>query len=164
MSRTSAVRRMPPVCLLVALGYLLRGRVRHRRLSIGQILRMSDGRPYTVFRHVTLDVGDSPPADLPVLMVRFRFARGSPAVNRWLSLLPIPFIVGFPGFREKLWLADQETGYWRGVYQWESDAAAAAYQKSFVLSVMTRRAEPGTVCTEVAAHGRLSEYVASRRA
>lgn len=127
---------------------------------IGHLVRMPDGQEFTIFRHVTLDKKDGTAADgMPVLVVRFRFARGSQRFNRWTSLLPIPLIVGFPGFREKLWMVDAETGYWQGVYQWESDAAAQEYMDSFVLSVVNRRAVPGTITCDVATHMPVSEFI-----
>lgn len=38
---------------------------------------------------------------------------------RPMSLLNTPFFVGFPGFVSKLWLANDEHGVYRGLYQWD---------------------------------------------
>jgi hypothetical protein len=111
-----------------------------------------DAQPYTVFRHLILARRTGATADMPILVVRFRFARGTQAVNRRASLLPIPLIVGYPGFREKIWTMNPRTGYWQGIYQWESDSDAANYCRSFVLSIMTRRTEQGSLSCTVVDH------------
>jgi hypothetical protein len=160
MRLPGAVRRFPLSCLLVTAGYLLRGRIRRGTQNIGQVVTMAGGERFIIFRHLTLQTDpDRAPAGMPVLVARFRFARGSQKINRWASLLPVPLIVGFPGFREKVWMSDADTGYWQGVYQWESDAAAEEYRKSFVLAVMNRRAARGTVSCRVVTHGSLSDYI-----
>ena len=48
--------------------------------------------------------------------------RGAHAVFRSESLLNTPLFVGFPGFVSKLWLADDEHGVYRGVYEWDGPA------------------------------------------
>ncbi len=54
-------------------------------------------------------------------------------------------ITGFPGFREKIYAVNFETGYWQGMYQWESNKALEEYKKSFVLKMMNKRALSDTV-------------------
>jgi hypothetical protein len=49
-------------------------------------------------------------------------------------------IAGFPGFHAKMYGVNKETGYWQGMYQWESKAALEEYKKSFVFRMMNRRA------------------------
>lgn len=107
---------------------------------------MDDGARFEVFRHVTV-VGEEQPSDEApaVLLVRFRFARLSDRANRFASLVPIPLIAGFAGFRHKLWMADAATGCWQGIYQWDSLDAAKDYQRSLVFGVMNRRAKPGSL-------------------
>ena len=46
------------------------------------------------------------------------------ALFRWESLLNTPLFVGFPGFVSKLWLADDEHGFYRGLYEWNGPARA----------------------------------------
>jgi hypothetical protein len=118
---------------------------------------MEDGRRFRVFRHLSLRSGrDAAPA---VMVIRFRFASFSQRVNRLLSLLPIPLIAGSPGFREKLWMVDDDRGDWQGVYEWESSEAVDAYRRSFVLGVMNRRAEPESITYAVFPQMRLADYL-----
>jgi hypothetical protein len=81
--------------------------------------------------------------------VRFHFARGSAKINKRLSLIPIPFILGVPGFRSKLWMLDRETGCFQGVYEWDTVAAAEAYMRSFAIRLMRQRAMPGSLSHEI---------------
>ena len=121
---------------------------------------MEDGRRFRVFRHLSLrsSSGVTP----ALLVVRFRFERFSQGLNRLLSLVPVPLIGGFPGFHDKLWMVDEETGDWQGVYEWESAEAVEAYRGSFVLGVMNRRADPDAISYTMIPRTRLAEYLERR--
>ncbi len=160
MSHKTRIRRLPPVCLLVAVVLTLLGRLRLRRRYVGRVLEMDDGRRFRVFRH--LSQRSSSGVAPAVLVVRFRFARFSQRVNRLLSLVPVPLIGGFPGFRDKLWTVDEGTGDWQGVYEWESARAVELYRRSFVLGVMNRRADPGSITYTVIPQTRLADYLEVR--
>jgi hypothetical protein len=43
------------------------------------------------------------------------------------SWLNTPLFVGFPGFVSKLWLAADEHGVYRGVYDWDGPGRAESY-------------------------------------
>ncbi len=79
-----------------------------------------------------------------------------------LSLIPVPLIGGYPGFRHKLWMVQEETGYWQGVYEWESTEAVETYRRSFILGAMNRRAEPDSISETVVPRTLLEDYVGSR--
>ena len=153
-------RRFPPVCLLVAAVLAVLRHLQFRRRYVGNELVMEDGRRFRVFRHLSLrsNSGIAP----AMLVVRFKFARFSQRVNRLLSLIPVALIGGFPGFREKLWMVDEETGDWQGVYEWESPEAVELYRHSFVLGVMNRRADPGSISSTVIPQARLADYLEGR--
>ena len=121
---------------------------------------MEDDRRFRVFRHLSRGTGrEGTPA---VLVVRFEFKRFSQRVNGFLSLVPVPLIAGFPGFRDKVWMVDEDSGDWQGVYEWESADAVEQYRGSFVLAVMNRRAVPGTLSYEVNPRMRLTDYLERR--
>jgi len=73
----------------------------------------------------------------------------SPVVNKVFSLLPIPFFVGLPGFRWKLWLVDPVSGNFAAVYEWDTIEDAERYSKSFAMSFMARRSVPESVSWRV---------------
>ena len=160
MSSQNRRRRLPPVCLLVASVLALLGRLRLRDQFVGRMILMENGRRFRVFRHLSRRTNsDGAPA---VLVVRFRFKRFSQGLNRLLSLVPVPLIGGFPGFREKLWMVDEETGDWQGVYEWETAEAVELYRRSFVLGVMNRRADPETISYTMIPQTQLAEYLERR--
>lgn len=155
MSRS---RRLPPICVAAAVVSALCGRLRFRRRYVGTVFVMEDMRTFRVFRHLSTRPRRAA-ADRPaILVVRFRFARLSQRWNRLLSLLPVPVIGGFPGFHQKLWMADDH-GWWQGVYEWESARALEAYRASAVFRTMKRRAAPGTLSTTVIESRRLDEWL-----
>jgi hypothetical protein len=68
-----------------------------------------------------------------VLLVAFRLfaVRGwAHRLFHWESLLNIPLFVGFPGFVSKLWLAADENGVYRGLYEWDGAESAQAYARA----------------------------------
>jgi len=157
------IRRHPFICLLVTVGNTLRGRIHFSQEYRGKAIRMDDGQQFTVFRHMVLDKSANHSATIPtVFIVRFTFAALSQQANRIASLIPIPLIAGFPGFREKIWMVNEHTGYWQGVYQWESEQAAEAYQHSFVLGVMNKRAVQESLSYTILPKTHLSEYMRTR--
>jgi hypothetical protein len=70
-------------------------------------------------------------------------------------------IAGYPGFRDKVWLVNEDTGYWQGLYQWESTEAAEAYGGSFVFGIMRRRARPESVASQVMPGTALKNFLES---
>jgi hypothetical protein len=115
---------------------------------------------FTVFRHLKLAINREQSGNgTVVLVVRFRFARFTQAANRRLSFIPIPLIAGFPGFHEKVWMVNEKSGEWLGLYEWESEQIAGDYKKSFVLRLMTRRAMEGSVSLHIVPGTSISDYL-----
>ena len=165
MSSTGRFRRLPPVCAVFAVLRGLVGRLALERRYVGTELVMEDGRHFRVFRHLAASgAGAEAEGSCAVFVVRFRFARLPDRLNRWLSLIPVPLIGGYPGFRHKLWMADQQSGFWQGVYEWESADAVEAYRRSFVLRLMNRRAEPESIFCTVMGGMSLADFVERRTA
>jgi hypothetical protein len=95
------------------------------------LLQFADGTSARVFRETVADVTPQEPC---VLFVEFRLRvirgpRGH-ALFRWESLLNTSLFVGFPGFVSKLWMANDQHGVYRGVYQWDGAASAEHYARS----------------------------------
>ncbi len=149
-----AVGDLPPVPVRTAIGQLARcvgrsvrllmGRqVRQPTDRVGELLGFADGSHGRVYRETVLEDASS---DQPVVLVvafRLRGVRGwAHAAFRAESLLNTPLFVGFPGFVSKLWLAHDEDGRYRGVYQWNGAARAHAYVRVlwWVLALVSHRA------------------------
>jgi len=99
---------------------------------------------------------------MTVLMVRFRFARFSPVANRRLSLIPVPIILGMPGFRQKTWTFCEASDFSQGIYQFESPETADGYRLSFVMRILEKRSAPGSMTHEVFEGVLIEDYLKSR--
>ena len=131
-------------------GWLLRERYAaagQRRIHlpsgrVGMRLRFADGTSARVYRETIVDRG--PTLDPCVLIVEFRLravrGRGH-AAFRLESMLNTPLFAGFPGFVSKLWLAHDERGRYRGVYEWDGPRRAENYARALwrVLALVSVR-------------------------
>ena len=112
---------------------------------VGMRLRFADGTSARVYRETAVDRGTT--ADPCVLVVEFRLravrGRGH-AVFRWESLLNTPLFAGFPGFVSKLWLADDERGRYRGLYEWDGPRRAENYARA-LWRVLALVSAPGSI-------------------
>jgi hypothetical protein len=117
---------------MIRTGQLLgRGAVHLPRANVGRRLTFADGSAAVVYRETVVD--RPAPTEPCVLVVSFRL-RGVRGWGHWLfrqeSLLNTPLFVGFPGFVSKLWLAHDEHGVYRGLYEWDGAARADAYVRA----------------------------------
>lgn len=136
---------------LRALGSCVAGTVpllRQRRIHlpaswVGRQLEFADGTSARVYRETVVDRDAT--QEPCVLVVAFRLravrGRGPHAMFRWESLLNTPLFVGFPGFVSKLWLANDDQGRYRGVYQWDGPRRADHYARALwrVLALVSVR-------------------------
>ena len=141
----SKISQFPPILLARATGLILRGRVHFAKDCIGGV-EHGENEDFEVFRKVILEPSKNQP-EKPgaIFIVLFSFARFAAKTNRFLSLIPIPFIVAQPGFRSKTWMIGQKTGAFQGLYEWDSIEDAENYWTSFPMKLMKRRAVPETL-------------------
>jgi hypothetical protein len=111
----------------------------------GMRLRFADGTSGRVYRETVVDRG--PTLDPCVLIVEFRLravrGRGH-AAFRLESVLNTPLFAGFPGFVSKLWLAHDERGRYRGVYEWDGPRRAENYARA-LWRILALVSVPGSV-------------------
>lgn len=140
----------PLLSFVRTLGYVLTGRLHFSRERVGEVLTTEDGGRFVVFRQAVVDPSREQP-EMPgaVFRVRFHLTHMSPEVNRWFSLLPIPFFVGLPGFRSKLCSVDERIDDFMGVYEWDTVEDAENYAHSFAMRFMVRRSIPGSLSYEM---------------
>ena len=113
--------------------------------QVGRRLRFADGTSARVYR-ATVVVRDAT-QDPCVLVVEFRLraVRGwAHTAFRWESLLNTPLFVGFPGFVSKLWLANDERGRYRGLYEWDGPQRADHYARA-LWRVLALVSVPGSI-------------------
>lgn len=126
----TAVRRVA-ACAAVTAILLSRRRVHLPRGRVGMRLRFADGTSSRVYRETVID--RDPPEDPCVLIVAFRLRmiRGwGHQLFRWESVCNTPLFVGFPGFVSKLWMAHDDAGVYRGLYEWDGPDQAEAYARA----------------------------------
>jgi hypothetical protein len=138
----SAVARSVLRCAVL----LPRRRLRLPRASVGLHLHFADGTTGTVYRETRVD-GPAPVAPC-LLVVEFRLRgvrseRGH-ALFRAESLLNTPLFAGFPGLVSKLWVAADEHGVYRGVYEWDGPDRAESYARS-LWRVLALVSVPGSI-------------------
>jgi len=132
-------------CVLSTGRLLQQRRIHLPARHVGMRLRFADGTSAPVYRETVVDRG--PAQDLCILVVEFRLravhGRGH-AAFRWESLLNTPLFVGFPGFVSKLWLAHDERGRYRGLYEWDGPQRAETYARA-LWRVLALVSVPGSI-------------------
>ena len=129
-------------CFANVMRLLEQRRVHLPKGQVGMRLRFTDGTSARVYRETVVDRG--PTLDPCVLIVEFRLqavrGRGH-AAFRLESMLNTPLFAGFPGFVSKLWLAHDERGRYRGVYEWDGPRLAENYARALwrVLALVSVR-------------------------
>jgi hypothetical protein len=154
--REDAITERRPLGYLVALRAVIRCAANTARLlrehrihlpagQVGMRLRFADGTSARVYRETVVDRGAT--ADPCVLAVEFRLraVRGwGHAAFRAESLLNTPLFAGFPGLVSKLWLAADERGRYRGLYEWDGPRRAEAYARA-LWRVLALVSVPGSI-------------------
>jgi len=129
-------------CMVRTVSLLVGGHVRQPTQHVGEVLHFADGSSAPVYRETVVDHG--PLAEPAALVVEFRLrwirGRGH-ALFRAESILNTPLFVGFRGFVSKLWLAHDQNGVYRGVYQWDGPSLAHAYARAlwWILALVSER-------------------------
>src|SRR5215813_6232169 len=117
-------------CVAATARLLWQGRIHLPPGHVGMRLRFADGTSARVYRETVVDRGATRDPCVLVVEFRLRAVRGwGHAAFRWESLLNTPLFVGFPGFVSKLWLADDERGRYRGLYEWDGPQRADRYAR-----------------------------------
>jgi hypothetical protein len=135
-------------CVATTARLLLQRRIHLPADQVGRRVRFADGTSARVFRETVVDRGRT--RDPCALVVEFRLrairGRGHAAFRRE-SLLNTPLFAGFPGLVSKLWLADDERGRYRGLYQWDGAESAEHYARALwrVLALVSVRGSIGYV-------------------
>ena len=124
---------------------LWRRRLHLPRGHVGMRLRFADGTSARVYRETVIDRDATQDPCVLVVGFRLRAVRGwGHAVFRWESLLNTPLFAGFPGLVSKLWLADDERGRYRGLYEWDGAQRAEAYARA-LWRVLALVSVPGSI-------------------
>ncbi|EPJ38007.1 hypothetical protein STAFG_4936 [Streptomyces afghaniensis 772] len=112
---------------------------------MGTRIRFADGTSARVYRETRLGSGLAQHPCTLVVVFRLRLVHGpGHTLFRAESLLNTPLFVGFPGFASKLWLAHDEDGRYRGLYEWDDPQRAEHYARS-LWRVLALVSVPGSI-------------------
>jgi len=119
-------------CALRTVTLLVGRRLHQPDEHVGRRCSFADGTAALVYRETVVD---RPPTQSPaVLVVSFRLRRvhssWAHALFRLESVLNTVLFAGFPGFVSKLWLAHDEHGVYRGLYEWDEPVLAEDYVRA----------------------------------
>jgi hypothetical protein len=148
-------------CAAATVGLLARRQLVLATANVDRRLAFADGTSARVYRE-TVRTGTATHAPV-LLVVEFRLRligrnRLLHALFRAESLANTLLFAGFPGFRWKLWCTDEDSGRYRGVYEWDGADRAVAYATT--LSRLLRVVcVPGTVRFHVEPATRLQEML-----
>jgi hypothetical protein len=132
-------------CFASTFPLLARHHVRLAEDRLGTRLRFTDGTSARVYRETRLGNGLAKDPCTLLVAFRLRLVHGrAHALFRRESLLNTPLFVGFPGFASKLWLAHDEQGRYRGVYEWDGAERAEHYARS-LWRVLAPVSAPGSI-------------------
>jgi hypothetical protein len=140
----TALRALADCCASTA-RLLRQHRLRLPARWVGTRLHFADGTSARVYRETVADRGATLDPCVLVVEFRLRAVRGwGHAAFRAESLLNTPLFAGFPGFASKLWLAADERGRYRGVYEWDDPLLAENYARA-LWRVLALVSVPGSI-------------------
>lgn len=140
VDHTISPRALPTY--LRGIGLLLSGAYRFPRNRIHETVVIEDGRKFRIFKNaVRMDAG-MPPVQ-GVFRVWFH-SKTSAKFTMFYANFMIPFFLGMQGFRSKLWLINDETGDFGGIYEWTTEQDAERYANSFAMRLSRMRSVPGS--------------------
>lgn len=147
------------------LSLLSAGSMRLRRDRVGERYRVDDGGRYDIFRDTLSSDGSMEPCAVLVVGFRLRLIGTNPVLH-WvfqrICILTTPIWSGFPGFRAKLWMVDQGSKNYLGIYEWAGTRNARSYV-DWLVGVLLPLSTKGSVWYEVVPGERLEDYLAPRR-
>lgn len=140
------IRKIPVVCLVIAVTKLLIGKLKLSNNHVGSEVKNNNGDLFLIFRNI-LTNKQIKNTETCVFIVSFHFTRFSHKANKLASIIPMLLIAGFPGFVQKMYAVNSINGYWQGMYEWKSIEHLEEYKKSFVYRMMNKRAIPNSIET-----------------
>ncbi len=140
------------------LGYWKSGRLHEPKDQIGKVFTNADGQEFVVFKQTTLDpVADAQTKPAAMFRVKFQVSKIKPRRDRFIISIKSPIFVALPGFRSKLWMVDEKTNTYQGVYEWATLKDAEDYVHSASMDFMTQVSVPGGISYEIIPGGKVME-------
>lgn len=120
---------------------MVAGIPQYNRDRVGTVITLDDGHSYRIFREVVMR--DNVPNDNGGVFRVWFYALATQRQTMLLSQVTKLFFFGMPGFRGKMWMVNEETGEFGGIYQFDSVEDTRGYAESFAMGLSARRSRPG---------------------
>lgn len=150
-------------CVARTLVMLVRADLHLPTENVGRRIRFADGTTGRVYRETTVD--RPPPREPCMLVVSFRL-RGVRGAGHQVfeaeSILNTVLFAGFPGLVSKLWMAHDDHGTYRGLYEWDGARSAEDYARA-LWRVLELVSESGSIDFRVLPGLRRDEVLADPR-
>lgn len=144
-----AIRLSPLSVFPRSVFFLLSGRMQFPKDHIGKVITLENDQKYMVFREGVLNPKSNQPKEPDGIFRVWFHTRMSSKRTILLSRLTLFGFLGMPGFRSKLWLHDETSGDFGGIYEWDTEQDASNYDKSYAMKFSKWRSVPGKFKTEV---------------
>jgi hypothetical protein len=129
-------------CVATTVHLLAKHQIQQPTNHVGDVLHFGDSSSAPVYRETVIPREQVVEPTALVVEFRLRWVHGwGHPLFRAESLLNTPLFAGFPGLVSKLWLAHDQAGFYRGVYEWDGRRLAHVYARAlwWVLALVSER-------------------------
>jgi len=135
------------------------GKTSYPKDRIGEVIIRDDGKIFRIFREMQIKANKVRPA-IPNGIFQVWFStKSAPEKTIRLSRMTLFGFSSLPVFRSKLWLINDETKEFGGIYEWDSVEEANHYDKSYAMNFSHWRSLPSKFRTEVFSQSDEQAYV-----
>jgi len=120
-------------CAVSTLGLIARHKLGQPTDLVDSHIEFADGSVSRIYRETRIRHPETTPQVMLAVRFRLRFigsSRLGHALFRFESLFNTLLFAAHRGFHSKLWLTDQATDYYRGIYEWEDGKSAVEYAET----------------------------------
>lgn len=143
------MKEHPVSVIFNSIHVLSQGDARFGWQHLGKTITRPTGRSYRIFRQVVMKLRPGRPQQAGAVFCVWFNTRTPPAVTIAMSWLTLLFFSGMRGFRSKIWLYDEASGEFGGIYEWDTLEQAEAYGRSFAMKLSALRSVPEQFSKEV---------------
>jgi len=151
-------------CAVSTLGLIARHKLGQPIDLVDSHIEFADGSVSRIYRETRMRNPETTPQVMLAVRFRLRFigsSRLGHALFRFESLFNTLLFAAHRGFHSKLWLTDQATDYYRGIYEWEDGKSAVEYVDTLRI-VLTPWVETGSLTYRIMSGVRRPDFLEGR--
>jgi hypothetical protein len=151
-------------CAVSTLGLIARHKLSQPTDLVDSHIEFADGSVSRIYRETRMRNSETTPHVMLAVRFRLRFigsSRLGHALFRFESLFNTLLFAAHRGFHSKLWLTDQATNYYRGIYEWEDGKSAVEYVDTLRI-VLTPWVERGSLTYRIMSGVRRPDFLEGR--